>query len=194
MSKKSIKALLEELNDCNRELERFTEKSEKIETYRKVAKPSFATRLQRIQGYAKNVHTSLCWSCSCKNTHRTSLQLEPRANLYASRTKTSNTTKTCFTVSFSSLEVDNGVPWAWQAATINVEEDDAGLTPMSSPKPRLVDVPRAVAAASRRNYINCSSTLTLLISAECRRVCHSAHLHLTPFQILWPIHHNHCKK
>ncbi|KAF3042184.1 hypothetical protein E8E12_008863 [Didymella heteroderae] len=41
MSKKTVKALLEELNDCNRELERFTEKSEKIETYRKAAKPSW---------------------------------------------------------------------------------------------------------------------------------------------------------
>ncbi|KAL1650588.1 hypothetical protein SLS61_005837 [Didymella pomorum] len=53
MSKKTIKALLEELNDCNRELERFTEKSEKIETYRKAAKPSFATRLQRLSLDAK---------------------------------------------------------------------------------------------------------------------------------------------
>jgi hypothetical protein len=136
MSKKSIKALLEELNDCNRELERFTEKSEKIETYRKAAKPSFAARLQRIQGYAKNVHTSLCWSCSCKNTHRTSLRLEPRESLYASGMRSSDDTKTCFTVSFSSLAADSGVPWTWQAAEINVEEDDVNLTPIFSSKPR----------------------------------------------------------
>ncbi|KAF9694879.1 hypothetical protein EKO04_007140 [Ascochyta lentis] len=137
MSKKTIKALLEELNDCNRELERFTEKSEKIETYRKAAKPSFATRLQRIQGYARNVHTSLCWSCSCKNSHRTSLQLEPRGNLYASGMKTLIPRKTCFTVSFSSLSADTEVPWTWQAAEINIEEDDTSLTPMPSPKPRM---------------------------------------------------------
>lgn len=135
MSKKTIKALLEELDDCNRELERFTEKSEKIERYRKAAKPSFATRLQRIQGYAKNVHTSLCWSCSCKDTHRTSLLLEPRGNLYMSGTKTSSSGKTCFTVSFSTV-ANTGVPWTWQAAEIKVEESDASLTPMSSPKPR----------------------------------------------------------
>lgn len=136
MSKKTIKALLEELNDCNRELERFTEKSEKIETYRKAAKPSFATRLQRIQGYAENVHTSLRWSCSCKNTHRTSLQLEPRGHLYASGLKIPNPGKTCFTVSFSSFAADTNVPWTRQTAEINVEEDEASLTPMSSPKPR----------------------------------------------------------
>lgn len=136
MSKKTIKALLEELNDCNRELERFTEKSEKIETYRKAAKPSFATRLQRIQGYAKNVHSSLRWSCSCKDTHRTSLQLEPRGNLYASGMKISNPSKICFTVSFSSRKADTNAPWLWQAAEISVDEDDMSPTPLSSPKPR----------------------------------------------------------
>lgn len=137
MSKKNVKALLEELNDCNRELERFTEKSEKIETYRKAAKPSFATRLQRIQGYAKNLHSSLCWSCTCKEAHRTSLQLEHRANLYASGMRIS-ASKTCFTVSFSSLASDPSSMWSWQAAEINIEdEEDSGLTSsLSSPKPR----------------------------------------------------------
>ncbi|KAF2028401.1 hypothetical protein EK21DRAFT_69917 [Setomelanomma holmii] len=62
MNKKGIKALLEELDDCNKELERFTEKSEKIETYRKSVKPAFASRLQRLQGYAKSLHGSLLWS------------------------------------------------------------------------------------------------------------------------------------
>ncbi|KAF2630252.1 hypothetical protein BU25DRAFT_335018 [Macroventuria anomochaeta] len=138
MSKKTVKALLEELNDCNRELERFTEKSEKIETYRKAAKPSFVTRLQRIQGYAKNLHTSLCWSCSCKDVHRTSLQLEPRGNLYASGMKISNSSKTCFTVSFSSVAAGTAASWKWQAADINIEEEeDVGLTSMSSLMPRM---------------------------------------------------------
>lgn len=137
MSKKTIKALLEELNDCNRELERFTEKSEKIETYRKAAKPSFATRLQRIQTYAENLHSSLCWSCTCKDTHRTSLQLEPRGNLYASGMKIS-ASKTRFTVSFSSFTSGPSSTWSWQAAEINIEDErDSILTsPLSSPKPR----------------------------------------------------------
>ncbi|OAG05678.1 uncharacterized protein CC84DRAFT_1186852 [Paraphaeosphaeria sporulosa] len=67
MSKKSIKALLEELDDCNKELERFTDKSERIETIRrKIIKPSFANRLQRIQKYAFTLHETLstCWSLS----------------------------------------------------------------------------------------------------------------------------------
>ncbi|KAF2715052.1 hypothetical protein K504DRAFT_365978 [Pleomassaria siparia CBS 279.74] len=73
MSKKTIKALLEELDECNKELERFTNRSEKLETYRKATKPSFATRLQQIQSYAKNLHGSLLssWSCSCRSYHRT---------------------------------------------------------------------------------------------------------------------------
>lgn len=137
MSKKTVKALLEELNDCNRELERFTEKSEKIETYRKAARPSFATRLQRIQGYAKSLHSSLCWSCTCKENHRTSLQLEPRGNLYASGTKIS-ASKTCFTVSFSTLTSDTTPTWSWQAAEIKIddEEDEALMSSLSSLKPR----------------------------------------------------------
>ncbi|KAF2999365.1 hypothetical protein E8E13_006153 [Curvularia kusanoi] len=117
MSKKTIKALLEELNACNRELERFTEKSEKIETYRKAAKPSFASRLQRIQNYARSVHTSICWSCKSRL----------------------NVKKTSFRVSFSSLRDGSKASWSWQPAEISVEEeeDELALTPMSSPKPRI---------------------------------------------------------
>ena len=116
MSKKTVKALLEELNACN--------KSEKIETYRKAAKPSFAARLQRIQGYAKSVHTSICWSCSCKDTHCTSLQLEHRDNLYASNKSRLTVKKTSFRVSFSSLQDDSKASWRWQPAEISVEEGE----------------------------------------------------------------------
>lgn len=141
MSKKTIKALLEELDDCNKELERFTEKSEKIETYRKSVKPSYATRLQRLQGYAKTLHSSLtmCWSCSCKSSHYTSLQLEPRGNIFAHGSKKSITSsKTSFNVSFSTTSVECDVsPWTWQAAEIQVEEeDDMSPTPVPSPKPK----------------------------------------------------------
>ena len=128
MSKKSIKALLEELDDCNKELERFTDKSEKVETARKSTKPSFAARLQRIQSYAKTLHDSLSssWSCSCKAHHKTSLQLEPRDDLYLTGLKKANApTKTSFTVSFASSPTDD---WSWQAAEIHVEEDHADVT------------------------------------------------------------------
>jgi hypothetical protein len=137
MNKKAIKALLEELDDCNKELERFTEKSEKIETYRKSVKPAFASRLQRIQGYAKSLHDSLLWSCTCKSSHKTSLQLEPRGNLFASGMKKMSTTT--FTVSFTTTATTPGEPdgpWTWQAAEILVDEEDLDPPPLSSPKPR----------------------------------------------------------
>jgi hypothetical protein len=140
MGKKTIKALLQELDDCNKQLERFTEKSEKIETYRKATKPSYATRLQRLQRYAKTLHESLslCWSCTCKSSHQTSLQLGSRGSLFASGSqKNIHSSKTSFNVSFSTVSSDgNGVPWLVQAAEICVEDDDTCLTPTASPKPK----------------------------------------------------------
>ncbi|KAF2866629.1 hypothetical protein BDV95DRAFT_631755 [Massariosphaeria phaeospora] len=126
MNKKTIKALLEELDDCNKQLERFTDKSEKIETFRKVTKPSFATRLQRIQSYARNLHESLLlsWSCSCRSYHKTSLQLEPRGNIYATKTKKAGqSAQTCFRVSFTSSG-DSTHPWHLQIAEIHIKEED----------------------------------------------------------------------
>jgi hypothetical protein len=137
MNKKAIKALLEELDDCNKELERFTEKSEKIETYRKTVKPAFASRLQRLQGYAKSLHDSLLWSCTCKSSHKTSLQLEPRGHLFASGVK--KTSKTSFTVSFTTTASENDAQcasWTWQAAEIQVDDEDIDAPFKSSPKPR----------------------------------------------------------
>lgn len=140
MSKKTIKGLLEELDDCNKELERFTDRSEKLETYRKATKPSFATKLQRIQSYAKNLHGSLLssWSCSCRSYHKTSLQLEQRGNLYASGLKKANSSsKTCFTVSFSSSGAAvHPHPWNWQVAEIYVEEEDYVPPTPPAVKPR----------------------------------------------------------
>jgi hypothetical protein len=136
MSKKSIKALLEELDDCNKELERFTDKSEKIESFRKTLKPSFANRLQRIQQYATSLHQTLsvCWSCSCKN-HSTSLELDQRDSLYASGMKSaSRSQKTCFRVSFSSGS--DAQLWNWQAAEITVDEDDSSESLQVVAKPQ----------------------------------------------------------
>lgn len=127
MSKKSIKALLEELDDCNKELERFTDKSEKIETLRRTVKPSFANRLQRIQKYATSLHETLsvCWSCSCRSHHKTNLQLEQRGSLYATGVKKpSQSLKTCFMVSFLSNPDGASPHWTCQAAEISVEEED----------------------------------------------------------------------
>jgi len=140
MNKKTIKALLEELDECNKELERFTEKNEKIETYRKATKPSYARQLQRLQRYAKSLHESLtvCWSCSCKSSHKTSLQLESRGSVFAPGTKKNTSSKTRFNVSFSTAPPDGkGVSWLVQVAEICVDdEDDTCLKPMASPKPK----------------------------------------------------------
>ncbi|KAF2738523.1 hypothetical protein EJ04DRAFT_585903 [Polyplosphaeria fusca] len=133
MSKKNIKGLLEELDDCNKELERFADRNEKLETYRKAAKPSFAGRLQQVQKYAQNLHSVLVssWSCSCRNYHSTSLQLEQRGTLYASAVKKvakSTSEGTCFTVSFSSSG-DFSHPWTWQEAEIHIDNQDAMSVP-----------------------------------------------------------------
>jgi hypothetical protein len=142
MSKKSIKTLLDELDENNKQLERFTEKSEKIETYRKAMKPSYATRLQRLQKFAMTLHESLnvCWSCSCKSTHKTSLQLQSREGIFASAFRNNiRSTKTNFNVSFLTVSDDgSGVSWLVQDAEICVEDDDTCLTPppLPSPKPK----------------------------------------------------------
>ena len=138
MSKKTIKSLLQELDDCNKELERFTDRSEKLETYRKPTKPSFAARLQRIQGYAKNLHQVILssWTCSCASSHCTNLQLEQRVSLYASgRTESkSSLSGTCFTVSFFST----CSPWTLQEAEIHIEEEDNETPSLLAPrKPKM---------------------------------------------------------
>jgi hypothetical protein len=143
MGKKTIKGLLDELAECNKELERFTSKSEKFETVRKVTKPSFATKLQRIQDLAKNLHSSITssWSCSCRSHHRTNLQLNQRENLYVSGYKKRKlSSKICFTVSFTTSG-DSIHPWTWQEAEIHVEEEDTrACTPPLQPvlKPKSV--------------------------------------------------------
>ncbi|KAL1626536.1 hypothetical protein SLS54_002698 [Diplodia seriata] len=107
MNKKKVKRLLEELDECNKELERFTEKSEKLEPYRKNSKPSIALRLQKIQTYARVLHSSLgdAFSCSCKASHCANLHLE-RRDLHpkASGRRPVDDPGTIFTVSFMDNE------------------------------------------------------------------------------------------
>jgi hypothetical protein len=98
--------------------------------------------LQRIQGYAKGLHSSLSWSCACKSSHQTSLQLQPRGDLYATGTKASVSTKTCFAVSFSTSESVNDATWTYQTAEIHVEEDVADFRPLTSPLPSPLPSPR----------------------------------------------------
>ncbi|KAI4667779.1 uncharacterized protein J4E88_010029 [Alternaria novae-zelandiae] len=144
MEEVEIKILLDDLDECNRQLERFTEKSKMIETCHKPMKPVYATRVHKLQRYAKALHESLavCWSCSCKSSHMARLQLEARDNVFAPTHQkmfpsSKNSSKTSFNVTFSTVSSDeNGVPWSFQAAEICVDdEEDAYLSPMGSPKP-----------------------------------------------------------
>ncbi|KAI8940840.1 hypothetical protein NX059_002101 [Plenodomus lindquistii] len=145
MSKKTIKGLLNELDECNKELERFSEKTEKIQSYRKSVKPSNTARVRRLQGYAKSLHESLtlCWSCTCKSSHKSSLRLDQREDVFATAgRKTASSSKTSFNISFSTIDVDNKQsPWLWQAAEVCVEEDydedKPNTAPMLSPRPKM---------------------------------------------------------
>ncbi|KAF2651382.1 hypothetical protein K491DRAFT_682204 [Lophiostoma macrostomum CBS 122681] len=141
MSKKTIKGLLDELSDCNKELERFADKSEKLDTARKTIKPSFAARLQRIQDLAKYIHASIIssWSCTCRSYHKTSLLLEHREALYAAaRAKRPQLrSNTCFTVSFSNPG-DHTHPWTLQEAEIVIDEEGTPSTPaLPTTKPKM---------------------------------------------------------
>ncbi|KAF2490358.1 hypothetical protein BU16DRAFT_566384 [Lophium mytilinum] len=138
MNKKHIKGLLEELDECNKELERFTDRSERLEPFRKASKPSFAKRLQKIQSYAKNLHQVLVqsWNCSCRSSHCTNLQLEQRISGVASGVvmkKGDMSREFCFTVAFSSD------PGTWQEAEIQIQQKETvESSPAPSPyKPRL---------------------------------------------------------
>lgn len=132
MNKKKVKRLLEELDECNKELERFTEKSEKLEPYRKSSKPSIAQKLQKIQTYARVLHNTLVdsFSCSCKASHCANLHLERRElHPKASGRRPLPEPGTIFTVSFT----DKTGSWMLRETQICCSEEDDDLsTKMSS--------------------------------------------------------------
>lgn len=89
MKLKKFKRLLDELDNENRKLERFTDKTERLEPYRS-AKPTsiFNPPLNDIRLYAKNLYGVLCVGAGCSQSrHQAKLQLEKR--LYPKRSKTS---------------------------------------------------------------------------------------------------------
>ncbi|EON62852.1 hypothetical protein W97_02077 [Coniosporium apollinis CBS 100218] len=134
ISKKRIKGLLEDLNECNKELERFTDKSERLEPYRSAWKASQVAPLQRVQRYAKRLHDvlSLAWTCSCNASHSTTLRLEPRAITARSKNmkiKGRQGDVTCFKVCFSS----SSSPWTWQEAEIRVEDQPSDQGSLRTP-------------------------------------------------------------
>ncbi|KAI9709576.1 MAG: hypothetical protein M1820_003336 [Bogoriella megaspora] len=125
MSRKKIKSRLDELDECIKELERFTDKSERLEPYR-VGPTLSPAKFERIRQYADTLHRNLrlAWNCSCRTSHRTYLQLQQRINDPRSRRssgqrqcssqKDYRNSETCFMVLFS------GNPWPgeWRQAEI----------------------------------------------------------------------------
>lgn len=127
MNKKKVKKLLEELDDCNKELERFTEKSEKLEPYRKNSKPSIAQKLQKVQAYARVLHQTLvgAFSCSCRTSHSTNLHLECRELTHKPGWRRATCEPgTIFTISF----VDKSSSWMVKEAQICFPEDEDELS------------------------------------------------------------------
>jgi hypothetical protein len=80
MSKKKLKSLLDDLDGCNRELERFTDKSERLEPFRATSnsKLSYTPPLPQIRTYAKSLYDVLCSGRECHTFHRAKLQLDAR--------------------------------------------------------------------------------------------------------------------
>jgi hypothetical protein len=78
MLKKKFKLLLNDFDECNKELERFTDKSERLGPYRSTTRSIFKPPLPQIRSYAKSVYNVLCVGMSCQASHSARLQLENR--------------------------------------------------------------------------------------------------------------------
>jgi hypothetical protein len=195
MSKKKIQSYLEELDDCIKQLERFTDKSERLETYRKASKPSFAKKILQIQAYARQLHEVLVqsWTCSCRSAHAANLQLEQRlagAALQPMRKYSGMKDDiTQFNVSFSSTSS----PWSWQEAHIKVighstPDSTPGrtLSPASTLKlsksvsfgsTAMSPVSRVTTSMSIQSSISSISSMTLMGSDEVDDICSVIHQH-----------------
>jgi hypothetical protein len=80
MKKGKLKKLLEEFDTCNKRLDSYTSKANKIEeAYRAQRKSKFAYPLRLIQENAEKLHNALgrTW-CTARSTHRAGLLLEQR--------------------------------------------------------------------------------------------------------------------
>ena len=125
MKLKKFKRLLDELESENRKLERFTDKTGRVEPYRS-AKPTsmFNPPLNDIRLYAKNLYGVLCVGAGCSQSrHQAKLQLEKR--LYPKRTKASwkqskevcQNSRPCFRVSLYASR--------WQDVEVQIIESES---------------------------------------------------------------------
>lgn len=125
MKLKKFKRLLDELDSENQKLDRFTDKTERLEPHR-FAKPTsiFNPPLDDIRLYAKNLYGVLCVGAGCSQSrHQAKLQLEKR--LYPKRTKASwkqskeigQNTRPCFRVSLYASR--------WQDVEVQIVESES---------------------------------------------------------------------
>lgn len=142
-----MKSLLDDLDECNRELERFTDKSERLALYRKETKFAAATPLNQVRTYAQSLYNVVCIGMNCRVSHRAKLRLERRmkptkgSRSLASKIGGDTATRPCFTVSFlvdkGELAADSNSLWIWQDTQIQVvtEEVTSAGMPKVTPKP-----------------------------------------------------------
>ena len=140
MSGKKMKSLLDDLDECNKELERFTDKSERLVPYRKETKKTVTNPLSGVRSYAKELYSVLCLGTKCHGLHKAKLQLERRtAPPKGSQSLVSrdNADNPCFTISF--LVNQNGPypnsPSIWQETQIQVVAKETTPKPMPTPLP-----------------------------------------------------------
>lgn len=105
MKLKKLKGLLDELDGENRKLERFTDKTERLEPCRAARSTSiFNPALDDIRSYAKHLYGVVCVGAGCSQSrHQAKLQLEKRLYQkpakFSSKQKNNQPTRSCFRVS-----------------------------------------------------------------------------------------------
>ncbi|KFY36392.1 hypothetical protein V494_05049 [Pseudogymnoascus sp. VKM F-4513 (FW-928)] len=144
MRRKKFKRLLDELDSENQKLERFTNKTERLESYRTTTKTTsiFNPPLHDIRLYAKNLYGVLCVGAGCSQSrHQAKLQLEKR--LYPKRSKTSwkqpkeisQNTRPCFRVSLYASR--------WQDVEVQILESESSADEKRATQPKQTSQPQA---------------------------------------------------
>lgn len=171
MKLKKFKRLLDELDSENRKLERFTDKTERLEPYR-CAKPTsmFNPPLNDIRLYAKNLYGVLCVGAGCSQSrHQAKLQLEKR--LYPKRTKASwkqskeisQNTRPCFRVSLYASR--------WQDVEVQIIEsepstDEHANQPKHTSQPNPSTRPVALSAVTGNKGLQAIEESHILIEKQ----------------------------
>ena len=122
LTKKRIKVLLDELEFNIKELERFTDRGEKLEQRGKgVWNATAGAPWERLRQSAKQLHQAVTrWNCPCHTEHATNLELEQRVEISKSKRRKRSNMKDgiSFTVSFTTFDE---TMLQWQEAEIKID-------------------------------------------------------------------------